>query len=251
MIFKKGCAVNKSFQTLFFILLIPFLCPLWGASIQKATYEVSFGVLERIGIAETSFEIRDDQSYFIRVEAKTEGIAKILTNNRIEVYESYGMVQDGKLIPKKYVKIRQTDAKKGIKIYTFDHLNKKIVLENIHSDDWKEKPVDYYASEDILTLFFNLKHYPRKPEYQSFYALGGDKKEGKIDVVFADENASTMMSEALQTKSGEFMKVIVNQPIFSSERGELYLNLNEDGFCEKALLKDVLFFGDIVGKRIR
>lgn len=243
--------MNTFLQTLFFILFIGFFFPLWAAHIQKATYEVSFGVLERIGLAEALFEIRDDQSYSIRIEAKTEGIAKILTNNRIEVYESHGMIQDGKLIPKKYVKIRQTDAKKGIKIYTFDHLNKKIVLENIHSDDWKEKPVDYYASEDILTLFFNLKHYPRKPEYQSLYALGGDKKEGKIDVVFADKNDSLMMSEALQSKSGEFMKVIVNQPIFSSERGELYLNLSEDGLCEKALLKDVLFFGDIVGRRIR
>jgi len=234
------------------LFILAFLdVPLYCASVQKATYEVSFGILERIGTADALLEIRDDQSYSIRIEARTEGFAKLLTNNRIEVYESHGIVVKGKLIPNKFVKIRKTDAKKRIRIYTFDHPNKNIILENINSEDWKEEPVSYYAQEDILSLFFNLKHYPRTPENQSLYALGGNKKDGKIDVVFTDKNNTFQMKEVLGMESGEFVKVILNEPIFSSEKGELYVNLDENGLCEKAVLKDVLLFGDIVGKRIR
>jgi hypothetical protein len=218
--------------------------------VQKATYEVSFGVLERIGTADAFLEIRDDQSYSIYIEARTEGIAKLLTNNRIEVYESHGIVQEGKLIPKKFVKIRKTDTKKRIRIYTFDHPNKKIILEDINSYDWKEEPVVYYAQEDILSLFFNLKNYQRKPKTQSLYALGGNKKDGKIDIVFADENETVQMKQTMNLEDGEFVKVILNEPIFSSEKGELYINLDKNGLCEKAVLKDVILFGDIVGQRI-
>ena len=39
--------------------------------------------------------------------------------------------------------------------------------------------------------------------------------------------------------------VFINQPIFSSSRGELHLSLNERGYADRAVLKDVLLFGDI------
>lgn len=238
------------FKITFFVIILSLWNPLLAAYVQKATYEVSFGVFERIGIAEALFEVRDDQTYTIRIEAHTEGLAKALSNNRVETYESHGRVEEGRLVPLKFVKIRKTDAKKRIKIYTFDHPNKKVILENINSDDWQEESYQYYASDDILSLFFNLKHISREPKRQSLYALGGNKKDGKIDVVFIDENESSVVKSALGIESGEFIKVILNEPIFSSRQGELLINLNKDGLCEKALLKDVLLFGDIVGRRL-
>jgi hypothetical protein len=52
-------------------------------------------------------------------------------------------------------------------------------------------------------------------------------------------------------KGGNFVKVVLNDRIFSSSQGELLINLDENGLCEKAILEDVLFFGDVVGKRIK
>jgi len=54
----------------------------------------------------------------------------------------------------------------------------------------------------------------------------------------------------LGKKAGHFLIVFINQKIFASKRGELYLDLNDDGICTKAVLKDVIFFGDIRGKLI-
>ena len=44
------------------------------------------------------------------------------------------------------------------------------------------------------------------------------------------------------------MRVIINDDIFASEKGELLVNLRDDGIVQQAVLKDVLFFGDIRGE---
>jgi hypothetical protein len=107
-----------------------------SGKVLSASYDVSFGVFEKLGKADMTYEVRDDQTYAIRVEAYSDGIAKALSNNRKEVYESYGTVDNGRLIPQKYIKTRQNDSKKVVKIYTFDHAKKVVWKENVESIDW-------------------------------------------------------------------------------------------------------------------
>lgn len=233
------------------VWLLLILAEIAGAKVLSASYEVTFGIFEALGTADARLEVKDDQTYSIRIEAKTAGIAKFLTNNRVEVYESYGTVEEGILVPKKYVKIRQTNSKKIIKIYTFDHLNKIVWKENIDNPEWEKIQNDFYASDDILTLFFNFKHRILPGKKQSFQAIGGNNKDGHIDVVSPKDKALHIMMRKLEKEEGDFLRVVLNDRIFSSEKGELLINLGSDGLCDKAILEDVLLFGDIVGKRIR
>lgn len=225
------------------------------AKVVSASYEVSFGIFQAMGNADARFEIKDDQTYTIRIEAKTTGIAKFLSNNRVEVYESRGTVKNGRLIPDTYTKIRQTNDRKNIKIYTFDHPNRIVWKETAQIKDGKtdkeKEPNDYYAQEDILSLFFNLKLYSQAKENSVYYAIGANQKEGRIDVVFPKNDALAEIKNTLGMAEGDFLKVVLNERIFSSAKGELLINLGSDGLCDKAILEDVLLFGDIVGKRVR
>lgn len=233
------------------ILILALSMQLAYAKVVSATYEVSFGVLDTLGIADARFETRDDQTYSIRIEARTSGIARVLSDNRVEIYESHGTIQNGRLVPQKYAKTRRTDSKKSIKIYTFDHETKTVWRETIEKDEWDRVKNDYYATEDILTLFFNFRHYLQSRQNRSFQAIGGNKKDGRIDVVFPGSEETAQMKRKLQTHKGEFVKVILNDRIFSSARGELLINLGADDLCERAILEDVLLFGDVVGTRVR
>jgi len=47
-----------------------------------------------------------------------------------------------------------------------------------------------------------------------------------------------------------YAKAIIHQNIFSSKRGELMLSIGDDGIVQKAVLKDLIFFGDIRAKKI-
>ncbi|MBN2870222.1 MAG: DUF3108 domain-containing protein [Campylobacterales bacterium] len=233
------------------VLLMIVLAQIAGAKVLSATYEVSYGIFDTMGTADARLEIRDDQTYTIRIEARTTGLAKTLSNNRIEIYESHGIVQNGRLVPQKYAKTRRTDSKKLIKIYTFDHANKTVWRETIEKDEWDRVKNDYYATDDILSLFFNFNHYMNPRKNRSIAAIGGNKKDGRIDVVFPGKSETALMKQKLEIEGGEFLKVILNDRIFASERGELLINLGSDGLCDKAILEDVLFFGDIVGRRVK
>jgi hypothetical protein len=233
------------------IVLLFLFTALLNAETLRATYEVSYGLFDRLGTAEATFETREDNTYTIRIEARTDGIARVLTNNRIETYESHGRIQNGLLIPQKYIKIRRTDSKKMTKIYTFDHTAKTVWRENIQSDEWEKVQNEFYAPEDLLSLFFNVKNHMKESQDRAFYAIGGNTKDGRIDVLFPTGDDRVGMQEKLQMENGEFIKVILNNKIFSSARGELLINLGSDALCDKAILEDVLFFGDIVGKRIK
>lgn len=236
-------------KTIIFVLAL--LSQIASAKVITATHEVSYGIFQTMGIADARFETRDDNTYSIRIEARTTGIAKILSNNRIETYESYGSIINGQLVPKKYIKIRRTDSKKMTKIYTFNHVDKMVWRENIDSDEWEKVKHDYYASEDILSLFFNVKQYMKLRQNQVLYAIGANKNNGRIDVVFPKGREIEKLKQELEIDEGVFVKVILNDKIFSSANGELLINLDEEGLCEKAILEDVLLFGDIVGKRVR
>lgn len=236
-------------KTIIFVFVI--LSEMVSAKVITARYEVSYGIFQTMGIADARFETRDDDTYSIRIEARTTGIAKLLSNNRVEVYESHGTILNGKLVPDKYIKIRRTDSKKMTKFYTFDHRKKTVLKEVIEGTDRDKESNDFYAPEDILSLFFNVKQYMKLRQNQILYAIGANKNDGRIDVVFPKGKELEKVAKELEIEDGVFVKVILNDKIFSSSNGELLINLDEDGLCEKAILQDVLLFGDIVGKRIR
>lgn len=233
------------------VLTLLLLSQTLSAKVITATYEVSYGIFQTMGIADARFETREDDTYSIRIEARTTGMAKFLTNNRVETYDSHGHIINGVLVPQKYIKIRRTDSKKTTKIYTFDHPNKTVWRGSAQSDALGKEKNEFYAGEDVLTLFFNFKNYLKNRQDRAFYVIGGNRKDGRIDVTFPKGNHLKEMKETLELDEGDFLKVILNDRIFSSAQGELLINLDSDGLCEKAILEDVLLFGDIVGKRVR
>lgn len=233
------------------VLLLFVLSQIAGAKVLTATYEVSFGIFQTMGIANARMEIKDDQTYMIHIDAKTTGIAKVLSGNRIEIYDSRGTVKNGKLIPDTYSKVRQSNSKKVTKIYTFDHANKVVWKETIEGNERNKEQYDFYASEDILTLFFNIDVYLKTRQDRVLHAIGGSGKDGRIDVVFPNSTVLKEMKKELDMENGEFLKVVLNDRIFSSANGELLINLGSDGLCDKAVLEDVLLFGDVVGVRVR
>ena len=53
--------------------------------------------------------------------------------------------------------------------------------------------------------------------------------------------------KSLLKEDGIYLIVTIYQKIFASKEGKLYIVLNSEGIAKKAVLKDVIMFGDIVG----
>ncbi len=242
------------------IVLIFFLVTSIFATDISAKYRVSFGILGELGIANTSLHVDEKNRYKIVVHAVTTGVANFLSGEREEWHISEGRVdKNGILIPAYYKKIVQRYSsinskvvlKKDIRKYVFNHEKKELKVQKTiligNKKEYSQKDGDYYAPNDLLSLFFNFKKMLPSLEVKTaskFYAVGANKTDGRIDII------PLKNSDDLDWEDGHLMKVIINQKIFSSKKGELLLNLGDDGLCKQAVLKDVLLFGDIRGELI-
>ncbi|BBG65103.1 hypothetical protein NNO_0400 [Hydrogenimonas sp.] len=237
-----------------------FILALFGvaafAEMIHATYKIEYGIFGKMGVADAYLTEKEGE-YEIKMVAKATGLAKVLSGGRVEVYGSRGRIVDGKLMPKTFTKDIRRSGKRRIKVYTFDHNAKRVVFheENYRDGklkDEKNETLPYYAENDILSLYFNIRNIIgecNEPFAKDLKAVGAEKKTGRVRV----ETVTGGERDRLKRSLGDepcYLKVTIFQKLFGSKGGELYLSLNREFIVQKALLKDVIMFGDIRGKII-
>ncbi len=235
------------------VLLLILFITLSSAEILEAKYKITYGIFGKIGYAVARLETRG-QRYSISVKAKATGLAKILSNGRREEYISQGYIKNGMFIPDLYKKIRSNSTKKDIKIYSFDHSRRVVHLrtkrfKNGKLDHDSEETLPFYAKEDILSLYFNLPlHLHKEAKHLILHAVGGDRKTGRVDIYLPAGEELKKLKRLLRIKEGKIVDVVIHQKIFSSKNGRLHIALQKNSpIAKKALLKDVILFGDITG----
>jgi hypothetical protein len=240
-----------------FQLLVLTSVLLFGESLE-ATYRVSFGVLGEMGIATARLDTQAS-GYEVHIEIQTTGIAKALSRNRRERHVSKGRIIRGKLRPDLYRVEKRFGDKRKFKTYRFDHLRRKISRDSLSYEKDREVDrsttlLDYYAPNDLLTLYFNIDKLIEGKKGGARYlfkAAGAEKQQGSVEVVVPRKRALPEYRVLLGGGDVYYLKAIINQTVFLSDQGELMLAIGHDGITERAVLKDVVLFGDIKAKRIR
>ncbi|BCD67649.1 DUF3108 domain-containing protein [Nitratiruptor sp. YY09-18] len=218
----------------------------------KAKYAVTFGLFGKVATADALL-VKKDGNYSIIIDVQSHGLAKMLSHNRREHYESRGQIKNGLFVPHEFVKVKQTTKRRDEKRYIFDHMHKNIMaIEDKnkygHFHSHTKHLLNYYAKDDLLTLYFNLKKYLKPNRYRyKFYAVGGNEKNGEVDIEVL-KNPGRI--KKILKVDGLYLRVLLNQKIFASKKGELYVVEGEDGIATKGLLKDVIMFGDIIGSLV-
>jgi len=237
------------------ILLSTFVLLITTAEAEtiKASYKVEFGIFGEIGIA-NAILTRDENSYEIDVELTATGLAKRLSGNRKEHHISKGHIENGIMVSDLYQVIKSHGSKTTNKVYTIDHTTKTVIKSYKHWNNGKvtddsNSTMDYYSKDDLLTLYFNLGNLidnKKESKAYTFKAVGAEKQNGLIDVIIPKDNETSEFKEVLGDKGkGWYARAIIHQNIFSSDKGELLLRISEDGITQKAVLKDLILFGDI------
>lgn len=248
-----------------FFIFILFIGQILCATDISATYKVSFGIFGQIGIAKANLHIQDEH-YKITMQAQTTGLAKVLSGNREEWFESVGVVRDGYLYPDTYKKIVKRNknilqegkphliTKEDSRVYTLNHQTKQVTLFKESKTDGmltssSDEILEYYAKDDLLSLFFNFKQISKNMSQKILLkAVGANKKDGRIDLEKLQDTKK--FQKEFSWSDGAYFKVIIHDKIFASKQGELFVNLNRQGIAQSAILKDVIFFGDIRGDLI-
>jgi len=244
-----------------FILFFYLFLPLCAKNIQ-VDYRVEFGVIGEIGKAHTLYH-DDGKHYIIDTNLSAEGfIAKSVTNNLKERHISKGYItSNNKRIATSYQMIKSYSKYKSMTLYKVDHKNKKIIktykkwLVN-NKGKIKRKirdytyALDYYAVDDMITLFLNLSYKIKDkylPRHYLFKAVGADKEHGNVDITIPSKNQSKKMVNLLgkPSKHEWLMNLIMHRQLYGSKQGEMMVRMGKNSIVQKAVLKDLIFFGDV------
>jgi hypothetical protein len=228
------------------------------AKVFDVSYKVSFGMFGQLGIADARLETKDDR-YTMDIKMKATGLAKTLSKNRKERHISKGHIVKGLYISDSYQVVKSYGGKHIEKRYTIDHKNKKVKKEYLRTKNGKiEKNehtiLDFYSRNDLLTLYFNLpkmiKERSKAGTYR-FSAVGAERQKGTVKVIIPKESELKRYKKILGEGDYWYLTAIMYQKIFASNKGELMLAVGKDGVAEKAVLKDLILFGDLVAERIK
>lgn len=242
-------------------MLVVFTATLIEAKSIVVDYVVEFGIVGQVGQVHTQYN-DDGKSYIIDTNLSTVGmLAKTATNNLKERHICKGFItKKGMRIANSYQMLKTYGEYKSMTLYTVNHKSKKVTklyrkwkkqknntYRKIHDYTTRLK---YYATDDMVTLFLNLgqhiKHKYRSKKYV-FKAVGADKKNGRVDIHIPNKKEAHAMSTLVgKVNKGEWlMNLVMHRKLYGSKKGELMVRMNKESMIEKAVLKDLLLFGDV------
>lgn len=221
----------------------------------KVDYSIEFGIVGEVAKVHTTLT-SNSKVYTLNAHVSVLGIiAKAVTNNLKEQHISKGHIANGLLVADTYQMIKSYGKYNSRTIYRVDHKKKRVTK---HYKKWKEgkKIIDhkvilkYYGRDDMMTLFLNLpKHIKNKNKSKNyrFKAVGADRKNGRVDVKIPSVNSLREMKKIVgESKKGDwYSTVVMHRKLYNSQKGELEVKIGKDGIVEKAVLKDLIFFGDV------
>ena len=242
-----------------FLRLITFLVlalsSLLYAEPIEADYSVEFGIFGEVGRAHAVLTTTDDKYYMIDANVTALGIAKSITDDLKERHISKGYIVGGFLVTHMYQMIKSYGVYTSTTIYRVEHKKKKVTRQY---KQWRydklitneTETLGYYSKDDMLTLFLNLpKHIKEKYTTRKyrFIAVGADRKNGRVDVMIpSSELLEKIKAVVGKGKEGSWhSRVVMHRKLYHSKRGELDVRIGKEGLVDKAVLKDLIFFGDV------
>ncbi len=231
--------------------LFVFTCSLYAEEI-RANFDVSYGIIGKIGTAKAVLK-KTNKKYTLEMKLATTGLAKVLSGSRKEHHTSKGHLKNGLMISDWYKVVKSHGNTVVQKEYRVDHKRKKVLKKykkfkkgKLVSE--KNTTLGFYAKNDLMTLYFNLGTLiknKRKSKTYVYKAVGAERQQGKVTVIIPKKKDLKQLQEDVGTASSWYATAIIHQKIFSSKEGRLMLGIDKDGITDTAVLKDVIFFGDI------
>ncbi len=239
---------------IFVSFMVIFFSPLLQAKEIAADYSVEYGIFGQVGKVHATLTF-DQKYYMVDANVSALGIARAVTDDLKERHISKGHIVNGLLVTDMYQMIKSYGHYTTTTIYKVDHNKKKLTRQY---KEWKydklminEKvTLDYYGKDDMMTLFLNLpSHIQEKytAKKYRFKAIGADRKNGRVDVTIPLPNALKSMKDIVgEAKEGDwYSTVVMHRKLYHSKKGELAVRIGQEGLVEKAVLKDLIFFGDV------
>jgi hypothetical protein len=222
------------------------------------SYIAKFGILGKVGKIDNKIIINHNR-YTIDTTLKLYGIAKMLLGGQKEHYISKGKIINGYFVPDFYSMSSIKKSKSSLKKYYFDHKKHTVTriktkTKNHKVTSNKKKILDFYAKDDLLTLYFNMDRHIKAYKNKKSFILnvaGLEKQKGKVKITQATRDDRDEYKDDLGSSYSWYAKALIVQKSFKNKKGDILLSASKDGYIKKAVIKDLVMYGDATLKRIK
>lgn len=235
-------------------------------------YDVNVGIFGKVGYADISLETQDD-TYIMRMNAKTTGTAAKLTGNREETYISQGHIKEGKYIPDTFTKIKTTSRISREQVYHFNHIQKKIKLiqknsewvtrtsfdamafkllkKEVQEHSTQESSLSEFVPQDVLSSYLNVLNSCNKQNKEhNLVAIGAHNDEKDINISFLAGEQRQEVLALFSQDIGNIYNLNVT-PLDKEEKVvDVLVALDNDGLMKEAILGDVFWIGKVKAQRV-
>ena len=215
----------------------------------QVNYKATFGIFGTVGHIYNTLK-QNKKSYQIDTTVKLAGLAKMIMGGQTEHYISKGHLEKGKMVSDLYQMISKKKGKTVSKEYRVDHTHKYVTKRyrkwvNGKLVEDSKKKLKFYAKDDLLTLYFNMdKMITKKGKSYTVKAVGLEKQKGVVKITVPTDIQAASYKKDLGKSADWYAKALIVQKNFRKKKGDILLSVAKDKFIKKAVIKDVLFYGD-------
>jgi len=228
------------------------------AQTTQVNYKATFGIFGKVGNI-TNTIIHKDKHYQIKTKVTLAGLAKLIMGGQTEEYISKGHLENGRMVSDMYQMISRKKHTVTSKDYQINHKQKRVVKRYRKWVKGKlikdtSSTLNFYAKDDLLTLYFNMDNYVRihhKGTIFTVKAVGLEKQKGIVKITVPSEHEETIYKKDLGEHITWYAKALIVQKNFRKKKGDILLGGGQDGFIKKAVIKDILMYGDAKLIRIK
>lgn len=254
------------------VLLFFLFASSFFARESMTRYNVHATLFGHVGYCDV-FIKENERTYEIKAIAQTIGVASLLLKGRVEIFESRGIIKDGRYIPNIFIKTKKTTKRTRVQTYTFNHEKKEVLLveekikivkktrfdsqdfkfvtREVEEKSKKEELLDPYLADDTLSIYLNSRYgCDSAQKRHPIFALGAHNDKNNIYYECLTDKRKT----AAQQKFGSDAHIIYNLHVEPLDKDDKVVDTlfvyDKDGLLQEGLMDKIFWVGSMRAIRV-
>lgn len=235
-------------------------------------YDVYATLFGHVGYCDV-FIKEDGSTYEIKATAQTIDAAALLLQDRVETFESRGIIKNGKYIPNIFIKTKKTTKRTRVQTYTFNHAKKEVLLveekvkvvnktrfdsqdfkfvtREVEEKSKKEELLDPYVADDTLSIYLNSRHgCDGAQKKHPIFAVGAHNDKNKIHYECLTDKRKTAAQQKLKGDT----HIVYNLHVEPFDKDDKVVDTlfvyDKDGLLQEGLMDEIFWVGSMKAVRV-
>lgn len=235
-------------------------------------YDVFATLFGKVGYCDVLIK-EDGNTYEVKAIAQTIDVAALLLQDRVETFESRGIIKNGRYIPNIFIKTKKTTKRTRVQTYTFNHEKKEVLLveekvkivnktrfdsqdfkfvtREVEEKSRKEELLDPYLADDTLSIYLNSRYAcDGTQKRHPIFAVGAHNDKNKIHYECLTDKKKTAAQQKLKGDTHTIYNLHVEPFDKDDKVVDTLFAYDKDGLLQEGLMDEIFWVGSMKAVRV-